>query len=113
MNQQQYLEEFKKVTDLMLAITTAKNQDYSWKDAVDAFANFKVVEEFWISVEHWFLTRMLDKIKRVSNLVNQEAAVADEKITDTLLDLANYSLLFLLYLRSKDEDKQQIQALAN
>lgn len=105
MNQKQYLEEFEKITDLMLAITTMKNQDYSWKDAVDAFTNFKVVEEFWISTEHWFLTRMLDKIKRVSNLVDQEAAVADEKITDTLLDLANYSILFLLYLKSKDEKR--------
>ncbi len=105
MNQKQYLEEFKKLTDIMLAITTAKNQDYSWKDAVDAFANFKVVEEFWISTEHWFLTRMLDKIKRVSNLIDHEAAVSDEKVTDTLLDLANYSLLFLLYLKSKDEKR--------
>lgn len=101
MNQAEYLQAFREVTEHMFKITEAKNKDYSWEWATDAFANFKVVQEFWISVEDWFITRMLDKMKRISNLVRQDTYVQWEKITDTLEDLANYSILFLLYLKSK------------
>jgi len=101
MNQAEYLQAFRDVTEHMFTITEAKNKDYSWDWATDAFANFKVVEEFWISIEDWFITRMLDKMKRISNLVRQDTYVQWEKITDTLEDLANYSILFLLYLKSK------------
>lgn len=101
MNQQQYLERFKEVTQQMYMITEAKNKDYSWEWCSDAFANFKVVEEFWIATTDWFITRMLDKMKRIGNLTRQWNYVSDEKITDTLLDLANYSIIFKLYLESK------------
>lgn len=101
MNQEDYLKAFKEVTESMYALTEAKNKDYAWDWAKDAFANFRVVEEFWISVEDWLLTRMLDKIKRISNLVRQDTYVQWEKITDTLEDLSIYSIIFLLYLKSK------------
>lgn len=103
MNQQQYLKRFKEITEEMYRITEMKNKDYSWVNATDAFANFRVVEEFWIKTEDWFITRILDKVKRISNLTRQENFVADEKIWDTLKDLSNYAILFLLYLESKNE----------
>jgi predicted SAM-dependent methyltransferase len=90
------------VTDQMYLITEAKNKDYSGEWAVDAFANFKVVEHFWLTTEQWFLARLCDKFKRISNLTKQEAAVKDESITDTLLDMANYAILFKIYLESRD-----------
>lgn len=107
MNQQQYLKRFKEITEEMYRITEMKNKDYSWVWATDAFANFRVVEEFWIKTEDWLVTRILDKIKRISNLTRQENFVSEEKITDTLQDLANYSILFLLFLESKNENQQQ------
>lgn len=106
MNQETYLKRFKEITEEMYRITEMKNKDYSWDWALDAFANFKIVEEFWIKTEDWFLTRMLDKVKRISNLTRQDNFVKDEKINDTMLDLANYCLLFFLYLESKNENKQ-------
>lgn len=105
MNQELYLKRFKEVTEQMYKITEAKNKDYSWEWANDAFANFRVVEEFGISTSDWFITRMLDKMKRISNLTRQTNYVWDEKITDTLLDLANYAILFKLYLESNDGQK--------
>lgn len=102
MNQEQYLNRFKEVTQQMYSITEAKNKDYSWEGALDAFANFKVVEQFGISTADWFMTRMLDKMKRIGNLTRQWNYVSDEKITDTLLDLANYAILFKLYLESNE-----------
>jgi hypothetical protein len=44
---------------------------------------------------------MTDKISRIANLINKENAVKDERITDTLLDLAVYSILFKIYLETK------------
>lgn len=47
------------------------------------------------------LIRIHDKVNRLTTLVkNQNSAKTNEKIEDTLLDLANYSVLTLAYLRS-------------
>jgi len=105
MNQAEYLKAFKETIELMYKITEAKNKDYSWEESVDAFANFRVVEKFWIAtVEQWFITRMSDKFIRIINLIKQwKNFVEWEKVDDTLLDLANYAILFRLYLKSKNE----------
>jgi hypothetical protein len=47
---------------------------------------------------------MSDKMSRVANLirkarVGQSAAVADESVTDTLLDLSNYAIILAMYLK--------------
>lgn len=46
-----------------------------------------------------FLVRLEDKLNRVRTLSKQEANVADEKIEDTLLDMANYAILAVLELK--------------
>lgn len=104
MNQTEFLIKFKEVTDKMYLIAEAKNKDYSWENNSNAFANFMAVEDFWVSTEDWFITRMIDKIKRISNLTRQANYVSDEKIEDTLLDLSNYSIIFKLYLESKNNN---------
>ena len=91
----------------MFTITEAKNKDYSGEWALDAFANFRVVEQFGISISDWFMTRMLDKMKRISNLTRQNNYVSDEKITDTLLDLSIYALMFKIYLEWHPPIKHQ------
>lgn len=86
----------------MYQITQAKNHDYSWSEY--AFNNFELIEELtsWkVKTAEWILVRMTDKISRVANLLSSEAKVADEKITDTLLDLANYSIILKIYLDTK------------
>jgi len=51
--------------------------------------------------------RMMDKMVRISNLADgREAAVLDEKLEDTLFDLANYAALFAGYLKSKQNDAE-------
>lgn len=107
MTQEQYLMAFKEVTDRMYEVTKAKNTDYT-NGADDAFRNFKQVEYMGIcSAEQGFLTRMTDKMMRISSFVkNGELQVKDEAVTDTLQDLAVYSILMLCYLRSKEEVKK-------
>ena len=102
MTHDEYLVAFKEVTDRMYEVTQAKNKDYCCSND-DAFRNFKQVEHMGIcSAEQGFLTRMTDKMMRVSSFVkNGELYVKDEAVTDTLQDLAVYSILMLCYLRSK------------
>jgi hypothetical protein len=88
-----YLTEFKKLTDRMLDITTKKNNDYG--GAVDPFKNFRSFEELGI------LVRMSDKFARLRTALyeKREFQVADETVEDTALDLANYALLLICYRR--------------
>jgi hypothetical protein len=95
-------ELIKRMTDLFdrcIEIATAKNSDYANHD--DPFQNFRSVETLGISVEDGFLTRMQDKMCRVSNLVRRDAAVTDESVLDTLSDLANYAVLLRVWLEQK------------
>jgi len=100
--QEQYLKDFEDLTLRMLAITKAKNSDYTG-DTSQPFKNFTMVETMgFATTEQGFCTRLTDKLMRVSGFVkNGTLQVKDESVEDTLLDCANYSLLFICYLRSK------------
>jgi hypothetical protein len=86
----------------MNEIMQAKNADYSW--AGEAFTNFNQIELITkgaVSREMGTVVRMTDKLSRVVRLLENTNQVLDEKIEDTLLDLANYSLLLILMLEEK------------
>ena len=106
MNQEQYLARFKEITEQMYAITRAKNHDYCG-DTNLPFKNFTMVETIgFASTEQGFLTRIIDKVMRVAGFIkNGSLQVVDEKVTDTLLDCANYCILFICYLESKNANK--------
>lgn len=66
-----------------------------------------------IKTEQGFLTRMMDKMKRISSFVEKgELQVKDESVTDTLRDLANYSCLLAGYIKSQ-KDLLTINKTAN
>lgn len=104
LSQEKYLAEFKKVTDTMYETTKRKNSDYTG-DAGDAFKNFTQVENATdgkVSTEEGFFTRITDKYMRFAGFIkNGTLQVADEKIEDTLLDMAVYCILFVIYRRNK------------
>ena len=108
MNRSDFLKFYEETTNKMLDITVAKNHDYSGFGGDDPFANFRVVENCGIaSVEQGFLTRMMDKVSRINSFVQQGVCnVKDEKIEDTLIDLANYSILMAGYIRSKKDEAE-------
>lgn len=103
MNRTAYLQRFKELTEQMYEITRKKNADYTG-DSNSPFKNFTMVETIgFASTEQGFMTRITDKIMRVAGFVkNGTLQVVDEKVTDTLLDCANYCLLMICYLESKD-----------
>lgn len=47
--------------------------------------------------------RLEDKLNRLKSLLKKESLVTDEKIEDTLMDLANYAIMTLIELDIKNE----------
>jgi hypothetical protein len=94
-NREEYLAAFQEATRDMLAITSKKNNDYG--GPVDPWKNFRDFGEVGIVV------RMSDKFARIKTALveKRDFEVADETIEDTLLDLANYAIICLLYHRSE------------
>lgn len=86
------------ICDSIKDLYARKNHDYgdSVKDTFDKFG----IDAF--------LVRMYDKINRVYTLTRKDASqkVADEKVTDTLLDLANYSIIALTEIAYKKQTKE-------
>lgn len=88
-------ELFKEITTEMLNIFIKKNTDYG-SSVSDTYRDFGLVS---------FLVRMQDKLNRLKTLSKQESLVKDEKVEDTLIDLANYSILALIELKLEEVDK--------
>lgn len=56
-----------------------------------------------------FVVRMQDKLNRIYNLAckNSDRKVEDEKVEDTLLDLANYAILALIELKTQENSNKK------
>lgn len=95
--------KFEQITTDMFELYKRKNADYG-NSVAKTFDEWGLVS---------FLVRMEDKLNRVTTLTKKqgEARIADEKIEDTLLDLANYSIMALIELdRAKSELTQEMSA---
>ena len=100
------IKGFKETTENMYALHKKKNSDYA--GSKDPYKNFRQCESLDIcSVEQGILVRMSDKMSRISTLIgeNKEAEVTDEKLEDTLLDLANYSVILKCFLENGRKKK--------
>lgn len=86
------IQEFKNITQEMLETYSRKNIDYD-----DAFT--KSLEEDGLLVAK---IRLGDKYKRFSALIKQENLVKDESIEDTLLDMASYAIMTVMFNRNKN-----------
>lgn len=85
--------EFRKITNEMVMLYERKNNDYG-NSIHDTYKKYGAAA---------YLVRMEDKINRVRTLVQNKEQKVDEKIHDTLVDLANYSILMLLELENDKE----------
>ena len=77
------LEKHKELCDRIHDTCVKKNHDYG-NSASELYEKFGLIS---------YVVRMNDKMNRINSLLNKENEVEDEKIEDTLLDLANYCLL--------------------
>lgn len=88
-------ETFTKCYELL----KSKNNDYAGEKTQDPYANFRKSEAIGVKTEKGILVRMMDKMSRVSNLIEQDASVKTEKIEDTLEDLINYAAILKSYIK--------------
>ena len=84
----QEIEMFKDLTTRMNEVFTKKRLDYG-QSTTETYEKFGPVS---------MLTRMHDKMGRLDRLLgaNMHVNNLDEKVEDTLLDLANYALITIL-----------------
>lgn len=92
------VEKHKEICNYLNDLYAKKNHDYG--DSVhDTYVKYGLTS---------FLVRMEDKLNRARTLSTKDALVNDEKITDTLLDLANYAILAVIELsKEKGENTDE------
>lgn len=105
MNRTEYLKFHQQLCDDARSLSERKNHDYAGRGGEHPFANFQRCESMGVcTTEQGFLVRMTDKMSRLSSFVEAGCfAVSDEKLRDTIMDLINYSALFLAYCASKKQ----------
>ena len=84
---------FADITKEMVSLQEKKNKDYgnSFEQTLDEFGLIAGV------------IRLNDKMNRVKQLCkSQKQEVKDEKIEDTLIDLANYAVMTLSWLKNNN-----------
>ena len=93
------IERHKELLDNLHTLYVTKNRDYG--DSVhDTYMKYGITS---------FLVRLEDKLNRARTISRKEQLVKDEKLMDTLLDMANYAILAVMELEEESEsnDGQQ------
>lgn len=83
----------KGICEGLNALYAKKNRDYN-----DAFA--KTYAKLGLMAT---ALRLNDKVNRLEALCTQEAAVLDESVEDTLMDIANYAIMTLIEMHHKED----------
>jgi isopropylmalate/homocitrate/citramalate synthase len=80
----------------MDSILNEIRQLYNRKNADYGNSFDKTLDEFGLVAS---ATRMSDKFNRFKSLIQNPAQVPDEKIEDTLIDLASYAIMTIKWMR--------------
>ena len=82
------VKQFMSITQNMAKTYAAKNHDYgnSFEQSLNKFGLVASV------------VRLGDKMNRIESLSKKEAQVKDESIKDTLLDMANYAIMTIMWM---------------
>lgn len=90
------VEQFKKMTAKMAELYEEKNRNYG--NSFD-----KSLDEDGLLVSK---IRLGDKYNRFSSLLKQKSeGTSDESIVDTLVDLANYAIMTVMWMKDQQPDK--------
>lgn len=85
-------QRHKELLDYLHNMYIAKNHDYG--DSVhDTYKKYGITS---------FLVRLEDKLNRARTISSKSQMVEDEKLKDTLLDMANYAILAVLELEDNN-----------
>lgn len=87
-----YIHPFQEITNGLYETYCKKNRDYgnSFEQSLNKFGEISA------------LTRISDKYNRLCSLItNKGQEVKDESIDDTILDMANYLIMWKMYRKNK------------
>lgn len=87
----------KEIIDNIHTMYKDKNEDYG--DSFD-----KSLDKFGLLSS---LIRLTDKMNRFEQLIDGESKVTSESIDDTLLDMANYAIMTVMWRRINDSKVQE------
>jgi hypothetical protein len=90
------LEDMEKTFADCLATAVRKNHDYGGSNK-DPYANFRNSTIAGVPVERGILVRLMDKMSRISTLLDKEGMVKDEAVDDTIDDAINYLAILKSY----------------
>lgn len=90
------LEDMEITFSACLATARRKNHDYGGSNN-DPYANFRNSTIAGVPVERGILVRLMDKMSRISTLLDKEAQVKDEAVDDTIDDAINYLAILKSY----------------
>jgi hypothetical protein len=91
------VEKHAEICKSLNELYARKNADYG-----DSFG--KSFAEYGLTMA---CIRLEDKLNRIKSLTKQAAQVHDESIVDTLMDLANYSIMTLVELAQDEPEEAQ------
>lgn len=94
------IDDMEKTFIECLEISMRKNHDYGGTNK-DPFANFQNSTLAGVSVEKGILVRLMDKMSRISTLLDKEEKVKEESINDTINDAINYLAILKSYRKNK------------
>lgn len=89
--------KFFNVVNRQFEIYEKKNRDYG--------DSFNITLNKFGSIS--FVTRLADKYLRLEQLVKEMAMVADESFDDTVSDMVNYGIMYLMW---KEEERSKTNA---
>lgn len=89
------VDKHKQICAELNELYKTKNKDYG-----DSFG--KSYKEYGLVMP---AIRLEDKLNRFKSLINNKAEVKNESIEDTLMDLANYSIMTLIEIWGGIEDE--------
>lgn len=97
MTMEDKINKHKEIIEGLHDLYIRKNHDYG--DSVhDTYMKYGLTS---------FLVRLEDKLNRARTLSQKDGLVADEKIKDTLLDMANYAILAVIELEAEEQNGNQ------
>lgn len=106
-SKEELLQQHEKITTQARQTLDGKNDDYTGDD--DALANFRRYSDLNVcDMETGILSRIVDKISRLSSLVDRERSVEDETFEDTVEDLINYSIILSVAYEEGEQPKEDV-----
>lgn len=101
MTKEEQEKHFNQITEQMRTILLSKGDDYA---NTDRLSNFKLAGNIsGLNAELNCLSLISTKVARLGVLLNSDKTPNNESVLDSVLDLANYSILLSMILRDKEK----------